>query len=338
MKSVINRNDSSDCSGSITGRSKLRTNFLERERQEISSYVKDLEANLAINKAILNEVLADQSKDPKSAKNSLVKLNQENSHLQKTVKELRKKLEQEMNNNLILEQLLDEIKSKSAEQIRDLMEKNNELMEQLKLKEYYLQVFEKKCSSAEYLILKYLRNIPEAAKLVEEIHAPVKKGTVISNVVIQNDELKKKIKELGRELSKIRSDNSIQETRRAKETLKAKINTLTMENETQKEKLTNQAKMNQELYELNSKLTEQLKSLNSQVSAMMHSKMIGTEVVPHRSKDRAHNPFPVTEAPSSHKDFDELSSISSDEDNRKYVMKGELVHKGLAKRTEGKTS
>eukprot|EP00826_Nyctotherus_ovalis_P040659 TRINITY_DN4028_c0_g1_i1.p1 TRINITY_DN4028_c0_g1~~TRINITY_DN4028_c0_g1_i1.p1 ORF type:complete len:339 (+),score=116.59 TRINITY_DN4028_c0_g1_i1:148-1164(+) len=338
MKSAINRNDSNDCSGSITGRSRLRTNFLEKERQEISSYVKDLEASLAINKAILNEVLADQPKDSKSTKNSLVKLNEENSQLQKTIKELRKKLEQEMNNNLILEQLLEETRSKSTEQIRDLIEKNNELMEQLKLKEYYLQVFEKKCSSAEYLILKYLRNVPEAAKLVEEINAPVKKGMVISNVVIQNDELKKKIKELAKELNKIRTDNSIQEMRRAKETLKMKINTLTTENEAHKEKLDTQTKMNQELYELNNKLTEQLKTLNNQVSAMMHSKMLSTEVAPHKPKDRAHNSFAATEVRNSHKDFDELSSISSDEDNRKYVMKGELLHKGLAKRSERKAS
>jgi len=333
MLSVTSRKESGTYSESLTNRSKIRTTFLEKERQEINSYIHDLENNLAINKSMLSEILVNQSKDSKTINNSMVKLNKENLQLQTTIKELRRKLEKERNQNLILEQLLEEMRFKNGEQVTELKEKNNELMEQLKLKEYYLQVFEKKCNDAEFFILKYLRHIPEAVQVIQEIHSPIKKGVIISNVVIQNEELKKKIKELNKEINKLKTESCLQETRKVKETLKLKINTLTMENNNQKEKLSMQTKINQELYELNNKLTKQLKNLNDQVNVLIHStKIIGTEGNSHRSKEHTLNPSPITEVPKRHKDFDELSSISSEEDDGKYAMKGELIQKGLSKR------
>ena len=276
--------EANNCSGGITSRGKLRTAFFDDQKKEDRNYISDLEGTLMINKTIIKDLLDAQLKESDKKKSLLQKLNDETLILQKSIKEFKNKYENEKSRNLILEQLIEELKLKTQEQFNELKEKNAELVEQLKLKEYYLQVFEKKCNDAEYLILKYLRTIPEASDVLEEINAPIKKGA-ISNVIVQNSELRKKIKELNNEVNALKQQTSIEEIKRIKQNLRAKINELTEENVNQREKLEKETKMNKELYELNEKLSSQLKNLNDQISSLMHStKIVQTESNLHKSK------------------------------------------------------
>ena len=320
MKSVVLKGESSTCDLSFTNRSKMRISFLEREKKRTINYIADLESTLLINKAIIRD-LCDSENISKNVKSALAKLNDENSMLQEKIKELREENKSSLDKILILEQVLEEYKVKAQEQINELREKNRELVEQLSLKEYHLQLFEKRCNDAELIILRYLNKIPEALQAVKDINEPIKQGVNITNVVVQNSEMKNRIQELTNELNKLRRDTSIHEMKQMKAILKEKIQSLTNENEGQRVKLNEQAKMNQELYGLNEKLSEQLKNLNKQMSALMHGKLIvHTEANVQKEKISSKELINATEVPKGNdNEFGSLSSIS-DNGDEPYVI------------------
>ncbi len=318
--------DMSTTDGSISCRNRVRIAFLEREKKETSSYISDLEATIAINKTIIQDLCAPKPKDA-GYRAACARLNEENVALQRQVKELKRQRDDCLSKILILEQMVDEMKLKEREQANEWRETNAELLEQLNLKEYHLQVFEKRCNDAEALVLKYLRNVPEAIEAIGDVHNPVSERVGISNVVIQNKQMKAKMNDMTTEVNRLRKELCNSEARKLIEILKGKINGLVKDSEDQRQKLGGQVKINQELFELNEKLREQLSNLNKQVNMLMHSQRImhAETVYTLRSKEPAPDVFFTQEvaAKKGNESFGELSSISMDEVGEKGTEKNE---------------
>lgn len=316
MKMSSAKADVSVSDGSLTNRNKVRIAFMEREKKEVQSYISDLEVTVAINKSIIQDLCTSGPKEVAGQKAALHKLNDENIALQKQLKEFKKQRDEALARVLILEQMLEELRAKEAEQINELKEKNTELLEQLNLKEYHIQVYEKRCNDAEALVIRYLKNVPEAMEAIGEVHAPINEGMGISNVVIQNSKMKAKVAELTSEMTRLKRELSNSETRKLIEVLKIKINGLVEENEGQRQKLGTQTKMNQELYELNEKLSAQLSNLNKQLSVLMHSqKMVHAETMhTHSAHDPPAEMFYTQDVRGrkQNESFGEMSSISID--------------------------
>jgi len=318
--------DLSTCDASMTSRNKVRVAFLEREKKEIASYISDLEATISINKAIIQDICCANSKDSNSYKQAISKLNEENLKLTRQLKDLKKERDEALGKVLILEQMIDEVRSKDNEQINELKEKNEELLEQLNLKEYHLQTFEKRCNDAEALVIKYLKNVPEVIEALGENHTQIPKNISISNVVIQNAQLKQKMNDLTSEVNRLKKELSSSETKKLIDILKIKLNGLITENDQQKMKIDKQNKLNEELYHLNEELSDQLCNLNKQVSILMHEKRINSHaetLYTQRARDPPRENF-VTEIPVQKErkhSLGELSSISvGPEDADKYLQ------------------
>ena len=314
MKSTA-KAEKSNCDGSGTNRSKVRISFMEREKKETTSYIADLEATLAINKSIIQELCNPKQKESANYKMAFNKLNEENMLLQKRVREFKRQRDDASAKVLILEQVVEELRYKESEQLTEWKEANAELLEQLNLKEYHLQVFEKRCYDAEALVMKYLRNVPEVMEAIGGIRGPINEKIGISNVVIQNKQMQAKLAEMTSELTRLKKELGNSETKKMVDVLKNKINGLVAENEGQRQKLTSQSKMSQELYDLNEKLRTQLSNLNKQVSMLAHSQRImrADTLYTQRSKDRTPPEVFYTQEVISHKkkeSFGELSSIS----------------------------
>ncbi len=317
--------DMSTTDGSVSSRNRVRIAFLERGNKETAAYIADLEATIAINKKIIQDLCGvSGEKECASYKLAFAKLNEENIALQRQTKDLRRQRDEAQGKNLILEQMVDEMKTKEKEQLVEWRETNSELLEQLNLKEYYLQVLEKRCNDAEGIVLKYLRNVPEAIEAIGELHNPVNHRVGISNVVIQNKQMKSKLNELIAEVGRLRKESSVSEARKLVDVLKAKINGLVKDNEEQRQKLDDKGKINQELFDLNEKLRGQLSNLNKQVNMLMFSQHISrADTVYTQRSSKAPEPEPEvfhTEAVPAKKgteSFGELSSISMDEAEHK---------------------
>ena len=272
------RSELSVCDNCATSRGKVRASFLEREKAESYSYISDLETTIAINKSIIQNLCDTTDKGALGCKKALCRLNEENAVLQQQNKILKKQRDESMGKALILEQMIEEIKSKDQEQIDELREKNAELIEQLNCKEYHVQVFEKRYNDAEALFLKYLKTIPESMQALGVIRSPIVETRSISNVVVQNSQLKEKIAELVLEISRLKKELAGSEARKLNEILKDKINSLVAENEEQRMKMEVQGKINKQLYELNEKLSTQLGNLNKQVSVLIHQQKLATHM------------------------------------------------------------
>jgi len=316
--------ESGTLDSSFTNKSKTKMSFTEKNRKETMEYIYDLEATLAINKEVIKTLCTGGDK-ANGNRIALAKLHEENNSLQQKNEELKNQNTNALNKVSILEQMLEDYKTKSEEEINELREKNKELVEQLNSKEYHLQLLEKRCNDAELVILKYLKNIPEAIKTLKEINEPVNSNT-ISNVVVQNCEMKKKIQELTNELHKIKRSASVYEMKQVERILKAKIQLLIDENEANNKKLSHQINMNQDLFELNKKLSQQLKHLNDKLNALLHgTKVMKTDVKTRskRSKEesRTINTF-IGES------FSNISDIS-EENDKKFIIQGIDEHKNL---------
>ena len=174
-----------------------------------------------------------------------------------------------------------------------------------------------RCQNSEYLVVKYLSKVPEAQAIIKEINDLVKRGIVITNVVSQNSDMKKKITDLTLELNKIKKETDLQESIKAKKILQDKIILLTTENEFKLKKLEDKEKIITELYCLNNKLSERLNKLNNKINTVIHanrgisteenrrksnknlSKFLGTEIADKNINDK----------------FEDISNIAEDNED-----------------------
>jgi len=191
----------------------LKALFLENEKNQIQNYIKDLEDTVRINKEIITELL----KSNKTNNNDInEKLNSENVKLLKQLAETTKKQTEVQSQLLITDQIMKELKLKEEEVRLEFAETKQEFLSQLSKKEYILQFYEQKNQTLEGLLKKYAKKEPELSVAMKELNTEVN-PRYIENVVIENNDLNKKL---------IESNIRIKE-------LEAKINTITTENQKQ---------------------------------------------------------------------------------------------------------
>ena len=173
----------------LTNRQKLRSAFLTYQAEEKDQYISDLESALKINKEIIYELCQPL---PEKEARTITILNEENSKLHEQSKMYREKKLKAEAEVLIMQQTIQSYKLKELEHEKELLENASDLKGQMDMKELMLQIAEKRCIDAGYIILKYLHYVPEAISLVDGLRIRLQegRGLKISNVVEQNESLK----------------------------------------------------------------------------------------------------------------------------------------------------
>ena len=250
-----------EVSTSIAVRQKLKISFLELEKEERQQYVADLEATIVINKQIIQELCTSSTDVNAKTKAVFDKLNRENVELISRVKNLVKQRSELEGKVLIHAQIIEENRRREAEHLQEYKETALELKEQLNKKEYILQHLEKRCSDAEQMIMKYLKNSPEARSILAQMQITINQNTGISNVVEQNKLLKAKVIRLTGELSKAKD---IFPGIKLPDKVQTEIKRIKSENEALKSQLADIEKENRELRGENAKLRVDLDALKQE--------------------------------------------------------------------------
>lgn len=162
--------------------------FLERDKIQMSSYVKDLEKTIEINKQIIAQLVAGE-KEEATKKEIIEKLNAENAKLSQQLKIANKERDEAQSKILICEQLIEEYKTKDGEAEKQFNLRAGDLVEQLNRKEYFLQTSEKKLHKTLALLSKYIDKDPEVKALVRDLQVNPKEMKKITNVVQENEVL-----------------------------------------------------------------------------------------------------------------------------------------------------
>ena len=177
----------------ITGKGIIKLDYNKQERDQLQSYIKDLETTIGINKQINKEMISGMSDNVK-AKRIIDNLTKENALLTSQNKKIIKERDDAQYKALINGQLSDNYRQKEKELFNECQEKIQELQEQLNKKEYMLQKLEKKYSEAEKLLRKYAKNDAEIKKMIES--KCISEKGCISNVVIENEHLKNDLSQI----------------------------------------------------------------------------------------------------------------------------------------------
>ncbi len=178
---------------SITARRKIKGAFLERDKFQMSSYIKDLEKTLAINKEIISELLTGAKQEGQSRK-IIMSLNQENARLQTQLKTVVKQRDSYQARLLITEQIIEEYKGKEGSCENQAHEKAQELLDQLNRKEYVVQSYERKFHRLFPILKKYSEKDDELRKLLKELNLNVHEERRITNLVEENAVLVTEVK------------------------------------------------------------------------------------------------------------------------------------------------
>ena len=178
---------------SISSRQKLKGRFLENEKFQMSSYIKDLENTIAINKSIISSLLSD-NKNGTVPKESAEALNTENLKLQNQVKNLTVNRDSLQSKLLIAEQIIEEYRGKELAYENQINEKVQELLEQLNKKEYVAQSYERKFNKLLPAIKKYASVDSEVANLVRNLNVHIMDNQKITNLVERNEMLATEVK------------------------------------------------------------------------------------------------------------------------------------------------
>ena len=123
----------------MTGRGIIKYDFTKTEREQLNSYIKDLETTITINKQIIKEMISGMSIDIKS-KRIIDNLTKESTLLINQNKKIIKERDEAQYKSLINGQLVEEYKVKEKDVYSECQEKISELQEQLNKKEYILKV------------------------------------------------------------------------------------------------------------------------------------------------------------------------------------------------------
>lgn len=185
----------------------LKVSFLEQENKDLQQTVEDLQTTLAINKNIIKSLLQNcgntKSTSESSTEYTIGQLTAENEALEGTVKRVTDERDQAQARLFIMQQIIDNTKDKEedvAELFRDEIE---ELKENLERKEYLLQVNEQKYSEYEKLLAHVAEYDDMVRRRLEDINA-VPRDRKITNVVLENSNLKQQMEELRYENDRLR--------------------------------------------------------------------------------------------------------------------------------------
>jgi len=177
-----------------TSRKRLKGMFLEKDKMQMSSYIKDLEKTVALNKAIISDLISADKNDSDVIKKSFEKLNTENANLQTQIKKAMKQRDDVQARLLICEQIVEELRGREKDLESQYLEKNQEMLDQLNRKEYVLQCYEKRYHKALNLLRKYSEKDGEVRLLLKEIHTYDGEQKCISNVLEENEALATEVK------------------------------------------------------------------------------------------------------------------------------------------------
>jgi len=180
---------------SITSRKRLKGIFLEKDKQQMKSYIKDLEKTILLNKEIISDLLSSEASNA-VFKNTIKKLNKENSDLQIKVKELIKERDTVQAKLLMCEQMVEEFKSKESDLEKHYAEKSREMLEQLSMKEYVVQSYERRLRKSISLLQKYKEQDVNIRFLLRELAEDGTEKKSMKNMVEENETLLKIMKEL----------------------------------------------------------------------------------------------------------------------------------------------
>jgi len=189
----------------LTCRQVLKATFLNTQKDDLIQYIKDLEETQKINKRIISELCSTL---PDKDQNTIKLLMDENEKLKEQNKKLLNKKLASDAEALILKQTVQSYKSRELETQKEIEDRTFELREQLNYKEYMLQLLEKKCIEAGYLILKHLHFIPEAVKFVSNLQERVREGKPIkiTNLIEKNETLNQENTKLINEIIKLKDE------------------------------------------------------------------------------------------------------------------------------------
>eukprot|EP01022_Parablepharisma_sp_SALTPOND_P026516 TRINITY_DN64310_c1_g1_i1.p1 TRINITY_DN64310_c1_g1~~TRINITY_DN64310_c1_g1_i1.p1 ORF type:complete len:578 (-),score=50.72 TRINITY_DN64310_c1_g1_i1:1724-3457(-) len=179
---------------SLTARNQIRCQFLEREKVQSQTYIKDLENTIAINKEIISELLSKDSSGHKNKK-LIEKLNIENASLQAQLKKVIRERNDNQGKLLISEQIIEDYKTKEQEQLNEHREKQAELVDQLNRKEFILQSFERKYNKALVVLKRFSHKDQEIRQALKELNADLLPDKKISNVVEENENFERQLAE-----------------------------------------------------------------------------------------------------------------------------------------------
>ncbi len=178
---------------SVLARRKIKGVFLERDKMQMSSYIRDLEKTVSINKGIIAELLST-SKQEGLSKKVITNLNQENARLQSQLKSAIKQRDSFQARLLITEQIIEDYKGKEGNCEYRAHEKAQELLDQLNRKEYVVQSYERRFHRIIPALRKYADSDEEVKKLLKEFNIDVREERKITNLVEQNAVLATEIK------------------------------------------------------------------------------------------------------------------------------------------------
>lgn len=171
----------------VNSRKRLKGVFLDKDKMQMSSYIKDLEKTLAINKEIIADLL---DKSPSSLSKTTQKLNAENAGLHLLLKKTVRERDDCQARLLISEQIAEEFHGKEADLERQCADKVQECVDQLNMKEYVLQTYEKRYNRAIVLLRKYAEKDAEIRLLMREWNRENEpERRCITNLVEENEAL-----------------------------------------------------------------------------------------------------------------------------------------------------
>jgi len=189
----------------------IKSRYLEKDSKFLISHIKTLEKNISIDKEVIN--LLASSICNSEYQQVITKLNIQNEELITNLKELSKIKDELFSKNLVLEQINQDQKSNHDEIIKEYADQISELKEVLDRKEYVLQTIEKKYYKAEIVLKKYSHCEQEIRQKLHELNCyTVDPNKKISNVVEENEIIKKEFKELSEkyELLKAKTNPNFQ--------------------------------------------------------------------------------------------------------------------------------
>ena len=189
---------------SATSRQKLKGFFIDRDKNQITNYIKDLENTIAINKTIIRNLMSESAqKDPsKSVMNSL---NEENIKLHEQIKEVKNDRDDLQSKLLITEQIIEEYKGKEVNIEERMSEKVQEMIDQLNKKEYVVQSYERKLHRLIPVLKKYAFRDPEIQQLIQTLNIQINPKKMITNVVEENEVLSTEVQTARAKMAELES-------------------------------------------------------------------------------------------------------------------------------------
>lgn len=173
-------------------RSAIKFDFALREKEQANSYIADLENNLQINKTIIAELIG---KVPSGqGKKVMELLNSENANLHSQIKKLIGERNEIQGKLLISEQIIQNMKKHEQETVKDLLNRQKELADQLNRKEFVLQKIERRYDKAIDMLNTMTKKNQDAKGALKNLKADRRSEFKLTNIVEENERLSNELK------------------------------------------------------------------------------------------------------------------------------------------------